>query len=83
MNFKKFNSYTQTAAEELARGNKRKSFYVIALRFPFEFFKRYFLQLGIFDGKAGFIWSLFCAFYPVVKYLKVLELHNRYAKKCI
>jgi len=72
--FVKFNSYTDIAAEELLKKNKFKNFCAIVIRFPVEFLKRYILQLGILDGRAGFVWCLFCAFYPVVKYLKLYEL---------
>lgn len=75
--FNKFNNYTETAAVELFYAKKNCSKSSVFLRFPIEFIKRYFFQLAILDGYPGFLWSLFCAMYPVVKYAKLVELNRK------
>jgi len=72
--FQKFNDYTETAALELLHKKKSCSKIAVYSRFPFEFTKRFFFQLGALDGYHGFLWSIFCSMYPVVKYAKLREL---------
>lgn len=72
--FAKFNEYTTAAARQLADRGKLKSRAYIALRFPISFFQLYILKGLVLDGYAGFIWALFSAMYPVVKYAKAREM---------
>jgi len=72
--FKKFNEYTELAANELYQKKNPKNRFLNILRFPFEFIKRFIFQFGFLDGYYGFVWSFFSAFYPVVKYMKVYEM---------
>jgi glycosyltransferase involved in cell wall biosynthesis len=71
--FYKFNRYTSLAAEKLYQEDKYQPILVIMLRLPFDFFYRYFLSGLFLDGFAGFVWALFACFYPIVKYIKVIE----------
>ena len=74
--FERFNKYTSMAAEELLARGKGKSRLMIVLRLPFSFLKIYFLEGCFLSGFPGFVWALFSAFYPVVKYVKVIDLKN-------
>jgi glycosyltransferase involved in cell wall biosynthesis len=71
----KFNSYTTRAAAELFSHRKRKSPFATFCRLPLTFMKIYLVQGGVLDGFAGFVWSLFSAMYPFVKYTKLHELN--------
>jgi glycosyltransferase involved in cell wall biosynthesis len=71
--FRKFNHYTSLAAEKLYQNKKRPILLVLMLRLPFDFLYKYFFRGLVFDGFAGFVWALFSAFYPIVKYTKVEE----------
>jgi glycosyltransferase involved in cell wall biosynthesis len=80
--FDKFNRYTSLAALEGFRPSGQKySFLRAVLALPFTFIQFYFLKGFIWDGSAGFTWSLFSAFYPAVKYLKLSEFHRAYAQQ--
>lgn len=46
----------------------------LASRFFLEFFRSYFLRLGILDGTPGFIFCYLMAFSHVLKYMKIYEL---------
>lgn len=74
--FEKFNRYSSFAAENLFIQGKRPSKIQIFFRFPFELIHLYLLRGYFLDGYAGLFWSLLSAFYPVVKYLKLQELHD-------
>ncbi len=78
--FKKFNSYTTLAAEELARKGKRFRLTDILFRPPFLFFKMYILKLGFLDGVQGFILAVFSSAYVFTKYCKFWELKNKIKK---
>jgi hypothetical protein len=73
----KFNAYTSAAALERFDKGKSASVLPTATRLPFEFLKLYLVQGFIMDGWHGFVWSLFSAFYPVVKNIKLFELHHQ------
>ena len=73
--FNKFNKYTSLGAKTLAERNKSVSTFKIITRFPITFLKIYLLKGSILDGYAGFMWALFTAINPVVKYAKLRELH--------
>lgn len=79
--FDKFNTYTSLAAEEYLKNGKSKSKFMIMIRLPITFFQLYILRGCIFSGFAGFIWSLFSSFYPVVKYTKLIELKMNIKKR--
>lgn len=79
--FEKFNKYTTLGAKKKAESGRNPNLFVSLLRIPFDFFRRYILQLGILDGAQGFIWCAFSAFYPFVKYMKWWEINSETRKK--
>ena len=79
--FEKFNDYTTAGAMELQAKGKTASVATIALRFPATFVRQYFLRGHILNGYPGLVWSLFSAFYPVVKYAKLRELERRHPER--
>jgi len=74
--FEKFNKYTSLGARSKYEAGKRADVFLCCLRLPFDFFRRYILQLGILDGVPGLVWCAFSAFYPFVKYMKLWELEH-------
>ncbi len=72
--FKKFNSYTSLAANELVKNGKTFSIWDIVLRPAAIFIKMYFLKSGFMDGIQGFILAVFSSAYVFTKYSKVWEL---------
>ncbi|HEX8549328.1 MAG TPA: glycosyltransferase family 2 protein, partial [Cytophagaceae bacterium] len=74
--FEKFNQYTSNGAKELFLRGKRKNIFATSMRIPFTFIKIYFFQGCILNGFPGFVWSVFSAYYPFVKYVKLHALHK-------
>ena len=72
--FEKFNDYTTAGARDLKARGKSAGVGTIVLRFPMTFIRQYFIRGHVLNGYPGFIWSLFSAMYPVVKYAKLREL---------
>ena len=72
--FDKFNDYTTAGARDLKARGKTASVATIVLRFPLTFIRQYFLRGHFLNGYPGFVWSLFSAMYPVVKYAKLREM---------
>jgi glycosyltransferase involved in cell wall biosynthesis len=72
--FDKFNDYTTAGARDLHARGKTASAATVVFRFPTTFIRQYFLRGHILNGYPGFVWSLFSAMYPVVKYAKLREL---------
>jgi glycosyltransferase involved in cell wall biosynthesis len=68
--FNKFNEYTTAGARQLAVKGKHRSFLLLALSLPFNFCKHYIIYGNFRNGSAGWVWSLFSSFYPIVKYIK-------------
>jgi glycosyltransferase involved in cell wall biosynthesis len=75
--FTKFNRYTSMAARQLHAKGRSTNRVLIVVRFPITFFQTYFLKANFLNGFPGFVWSLFCGIYPVVKYLKLYELASK------
>lgn len=75
--FTKFNRYTTLAARQMHRNQKHFCLLKVLLTLPFEFVKRYFLKLGIFDGMRGLLWASFSTFYVFVKYAKLWKLEQK------
>lgn len=71
--FSKLNHYTSLAAFSLKGNGKKFRFWHLALPL-LVFVKKYFLQLGFFDGWAGLVWAGLSSLYVFVKYLKLWEL---------
>ena len=81
--FEKFNRYTTAAALQCLSDGKRSSVPAAIVRLPIAFFRFYFGKGFFRDGAIGAEWSLFSAFYPVVKYLKLGDLHRARARQPI
>jgi glycosyltransferase involved in cell wall biosynthesis len=75
--FDKFNGYTTAGALDLHQRGKTASAATVVLRFPTTFLRQYFIRGHVLNGYPGFLWSLFGAMYPVVKYAKLRELKGR------
>jgi glycosyltransferase involved in cell wall biosynthesis len=75
--FSKFNRYTSMAARDLHTKGRSANRLMIVLRLPITFLQTYFLKANFLNGFPGFVWSLFCGFYPSVKYLKLYELTTK------
>ncbi len=74
--FEKFNRYTSLAARQ-AQGRRRPaSWWDIVWRFPLTFLHLYLIKGLLLDGYPGFVWALFSALYPTVKYIKLAELQE-------
>jgi glycosyltransferase involved in cell wall biosynthesis len=77
--FNKLNKYTTSGAQQYyQRGKKVSQAYIIA-RFPFTFIQLYVLKGLFMDGFPGFVWALFSSLSPVVKYVKLYEMHQQKA----
>lgn len=74
--FQKFNTYTDSGAQNLKTKGKKRPLIVCLLLFPVYFLKHYIIYGNILNGKAGFIWSYLNAWYHTVKYLKLYELNK-------
>ena len=79
--FDKFNRYTSLAALESFRPGARSSFLKAVATLPLTFIQFYFLKGFVWDGPAGFTWSLFSSLYPAVKQFKLAEFHRAYAQQ--
>jgi glycosyltransferase involved in cell wall biosynthesis len=78
--FDKFNRYTTAGALQCFLEGKRASVVAAVLRLPLTFLQLYVGRGYVRDGAIGLIWSLFSAFYPAVKYLKLWELRRAAAR---
>lgn len=74
--FDKFNDYTTAGARDLHARGRTAGAATVFLRFPSTFIRQYFLRGHILNGYPGFVWSLFSAMYPVVKYAKLREMQS-------
>jgi len=73
--FDKSNRYSSLIAQDRLKSGRRFSM-LDHFRLPFEFFKRYLLQLGFLDGQAGFTYAALSAYYSWIKSLKLKELEG-------
>jgi glycosyltransferase involved in cell wall biosynthesis len=71
--FQRFNHYTTLGAEEALKKGKKKAVWYLYVRFPFSFLQLFIFRGLILDGLPGFLWAMFSAMYPVVKYAKLYE----------
>jgi glycosyltransferase involved in cell wall biosynthesis len=71
------NKFSTMEAQVLFDKGKRASIVKLVTRPPFQFFKDYFLKLGILDGRYGFIICFINALYVLLKYAKMLDLEFR------
>ncbi|WP_128546282.1 glycosyltransferase family 2 protein [Larkinella soli] len=79
--FEKFNRYTTAGARDLLSRGERGSIAQIIFRLPITFLKEYVLKRNFLNGYPGFVWSLFSAMYPVVKYAKLRELRRQQSRQ--
>jgi glycosyltransferase involved in cell wall biosynthesis len=70
------NKFSTMEAKVRFENGKRASIVKLVTRPPFQFFKDYFLKLGILDGRYGFIICFINALYVLLKYAKMIELKN-------
>lgn len=75
--FEKMNRYTTAGASDLNGRGRRASLWQVVGRLPLTFLKEYLLKRNFMNGYPGFVWSLFSAFYPVMKYAKLHELQQK------
>ncbi len=67
----KWDRYTTWSAQDAYRKGVRPGFFHYVIKPAFRFFKHYFLQLGILDGKVGFIISRLNASSVFMRYVKL------------
>ena len=71
--FEKFNKYTSYFVIDASQKGKRANVFKIIIRLPIDFMKYYLLKKNFLNGYAGFVWSVFSAYYTFVKYVKLIE----------
>ena len=69
--------YTDLAAREIRESGSPVAAWKLLLGPPFSFVKSYLLQLGILDGKAGFMIARMAARYVFLKYSKARKRADR------
>lgn len=67
----KWDRYTTWSAQDAYKKGVRPNVFHFILKPAFRFFKHYFLQLGMLDGKAGYIISALSAKAVFMRYVKV------------
>lgn len=70
------NKFSSAEAQIRFTNGKRASLLKLVTRPPFQFFKDYFLKLGILDGRYGFIICFLNSLYVLLKYAKMIDLDN-------
>lgn len=74
---KQIEFFGNIAAKELFERGGRSSWLKICVKVIAQFFKSYFLKLGILDGRAGFTISRLSAYATYRKYVKLLNLQHQ------
>lgn len=74
---KQIEYFGKIAATELYARNGRSSFFKIGIKVIAQFFKSYFLKLGLLDGKTGFTISRLSAYATYRKYVMLLNLQRQ------
>ena len=70
------NKFSSIEAHTLFKKGIRASLMKLVTRPLFQFFKDYFLRLGILDGVYGFVICFINALYVLLKYAKMIDLQN-------
>lgn len=71
------NNYSEIAAREMGKNEKKVNFLIhILLNPPFTFIKQYFFQLGFLDGFYGFVICVLSALSKYLKYTKIWQLRR-------
>ncbi|WP_299837111.1 glycosyltransferase family 2 protein [uncultured Tenacibaculum sp.] len=73
----KKNRYASLVSEEYFRKNKRVNLFILIFKYPYTFFKEYFIRGNILNGYEGYVWSTYIAEYSVLKYLKLIERRKK------
>lgn len=76
----KMQRYSAWSAQDHLAKTPRVTFFHLYLKPLFRFFKHYFIQLGILDGKVGFIISVIMAWGVFLRYVKIQEIHSEVAE---
>ncbi len=77
--FEKFLNYAEWGAAQAYREGRSVGFFEIAGRPAWRFFRTYFLQLGILDGRHGLVLCLLQSFGVFLKYARLWEYRVRAA----
>lgn len=72
--FEKWDRYTTWGAHDRLPRTRKISLYHLALKPAWTFFHRYFIRLGILDGKVGFILASLSSYYVFSRSLKIWRL---------
>ena len=73
--FNKQNMYSSYGVQASFLKGKKKSLAAIISCLPFYFFKYYFLEKNLLNGRYGFYWSVLMAYYHFSKYIKLNEMY--------
>lgn len=73
---KQIEYFGDIAARELFQRGGRSNYFKIVIKVVAQFFKSYFLKLGILDGPTGFTISRLSAYATYRKYVKLLNLQR-------
>lgn len=74
----KTNRYTAVEAQQFFQGNSAQVTTLTLLRKTImEFVRRYFLKLGILDGRIGLIQAIYQSYSIFLRYAKLYELQNK------
>lgn len=71
------NKFSTIEAQDLFNRGKRATIMKLVTRPPFQFFKDYFLKLGILDGRYGFVICFINALYVLLKYAKMMDIEHK------
>ena len=74
---KQIEYFGDIASRELYQRGGRSNYFKIVIKVVAQFFKSYFLKLGILDGPTGFTISRLSAYATYRKYVKLLNLQRR------
>jgi glycosyltransferase involved in cell wall biosynthesis len=74
---KQIEYFGDIAARELFQRGGRSNYFKIVIKVVAQFFKSYFLKLGILDGPTGFTISRLSAYATYRKYVKLLNLQRQ------
>jgi glycosyltransferase involved in cell wall biosynthesis len=74
---KQIEYFGDIAAKELFQRGGRSNYFKIAIKVVAQFFKSFFLKLGILDGPTGFTISRLSAYATYRKYVKLLNLQRQ------
>lgn len=70
------NKFSTMEALALYNKGKRATVLKLVTRAPYQFFKDYFLKLGILDGRYGFVICFINGLYVLLKYAKMFDLQQ-------